>query len=235
MTPNYDSLLNKIKNLLSLAENNSNVHEADNAMQKAQALLQEYNLSLSAVQGFTTDNDGITEEMIYNGGKNNTQWELSLANVVAMNNFCKVISFRKTGYKIYGKSTDIELVVYMINNYNSQLQRIYKTQILPKKHPSAHGKSYANSFYIGAVSGLADKLDQGKKEFESKPGGTELIIYNENAISDYIEDSGIKTTHAHSSYKRNHSAYEDGYKIGSNLELNNSLNKQANYYLGSGK
>jgi hypothetical protein len=105
MTNNSD-ILSKIKKLLSLS-NSSNVHEAELAASRAQALMLEYKISISEFDSFNEERSPIGENFVEDLGKYGLKpWKSILVNGISKLNGCKAI-------KWHGKKLKIPKIILM--------------------------------------------------------------------------------------------------------------------------
>lgn len=85
-----EKILNKIKNLLDLANNNPNENEAIAAALKAQELMAKYNIELDQLDDKKETRE-IVEEIYHQSDKHEMRkWKIGLADIIAQNFRCKV-------------------------------------------------------------------------------------------------------------------------------------------------
>src|SRR3990167_6673883 len=131
-----DSVLERIQKMLALAHNNRSEAEAANALAMAQALLQKYNLEISAVSSHRRVDDlGEVEDKPFafqskstsKYGPNRTRtdqaWVKMVARSVAKGSFCRVIIHR---YEILfiGRARNIEASMYMFASITGQIESL---------------------------------------------------------------------------------------------------------------
>lgn len=116
-----DNLINKIKNLLDLAEDENSQHEAEAAAKKAQALIMKYNIEEAELR---QGDEATIEESLFHlwkiKNKSEGVWVRNLFHSVAKFNFCKIIIAKrwiddewKEVLYILGEKDNIELVKYL--------------------------------------------------------------------------------------------------------------------------
>ena len=116
-----ETILSRIKKLLALTESRgATPEEAATAAAKAQALLFEHNLTMSAVESHEGAEKGETiGKHLYDTAHIEKQyrgWRATLLNVVARYNFCYVvgrIGGVRTQYAIIGKQSNVEIVIFI--------------------------------------------------------------------------------------------------------------------------
>ncbi len=201
-----ETVLSKVKKLFALGQS-SNENEAALAMEKAHALLKEYNLSLSDISA--DSKYGITEENFL-GGKNESKWKTLIIIGVTEANYCTVIKNNDCAgftYMIVGKPHNIvvakEMATYLIDTVDR----------LSKRFPASQRVSYKN----GASSMLLERLKATlKKDTEEC---TALVVQEKAMIKDFLSDKKLVTKNVTIASK-NSTAYLYGRKDASNISLN---------------
>lgn len=248
MDESLESALLTIKKLFALSKKNSNENEAASAAAKAQELLIRYNLSEEQVN---KTQDRPPEPVIgnfYTGhrtGQNVQQWKVLLAFDVAAGNLCKALSHSQ-GERIewIGKKSNIEVAQYLYETLLADLERIseetWKTitelRLLEKKHHVSlfkgntdlrfvHGKTWRNSFYLGAVETIGARLRQGLNTLKEENNILALIVVADQEVANYIRQKyprmgkfGRNNT-AHSS-----SGYASGRATGESIQFKRGIN-----------
>lgn len=129
-----DQIIERIRKLLALAGNNPNEHEAAAAAAKAQALMQEHDLEMSAVEGLHMDArtagvtkvDGVT---LHKAGKPGG-WKVDLFETVAKTSDCWVYVRRSHGKwydatgQMVGRKQDLEMAEYVFGFLVRELERL---------------------------------------------------------------------------------------------------------------
>jgi len=151
---NIEQITTKIEKLLKLAGNNSNTHESEAAMLKAQKLMAEYNVEADMMTGDkiayslelckTTDNDG---------------FRMRLCIIIAENFRCKVLLVGKQ-VAFLGRTADaktakqvFEFAYRVIRKGIVAEQKIYRA-----KYGNSRGVSA--SYTLGFLKGLKQKFDE---------------------------------------------------------------------------
>ena len=156
-----EKILNKIKNLLDLANNNPNEHEALSASLKAQELLAKYNLDVADLAD-GSEKDKI-EKAVWMPEKdyNYMNWRYELAGVIARNFCCKMYLLGGTkGIVFYGFSKDAQ-IAHQVFSYlfqiGNKLADKYYNECKKLGKPT---KGVANDYLQGFTSGIAAALDK---------------------------------------------------------------------------
>ena len=151
-----EKILEKIKKLLALAGNNPSEEEAKSASLKAQQLMNEYNLTLSEVDG--EDNKlEFSDAQFVCGGDN--KWKFSLSQVIAKNFRCESYWLGKKTVVFYGYKSDCEIAKEVFGFlFNVCKKRM--TQVADKAYNElGTSKGVRYSFTTGFVKGIKEVLD----------------------------------------------------------------------------
>jgi hypothetical protein len=189
MNDNQEKILDKVKKLLALAGNNPNENEAQQAANRAHALLAEYNLSLSDVEShskfedkFITDSDLMTESL---------PWRRPLAAMVAKMYFCSyVFAFQKKptpdracGYIRYdkhyfiGARHNVEVAKHMFSYLNDTIERLANEGSMG--YPMRERTPFRTAFKAACAGRVCTRIQQRIDESKKGPtvtnsGGTNL-------------------------------------------------------------
>lgn len=176
MSPS-DSLINRVKKLLALADNNPNIHEASAAAAKAQELIARHNIQqafLKAETGDTGQNEIFTE-MVHKSGRV-ASWLVILANAISDANGCSCYYTPGTGIKVVGEADDIALVQVIFCWLEGEVTRLCKLSCSQRGMSKSAGRVFANNFKLGAVAALKERLAEIHQrltaEVEAMPNGT---------------------------------------------------------------
>lgn len=216
----------KISKLLNMAEHpNSNQHEAAIAMQKAQALLFEHNISMADIK--TGDNGnhspaGIGKLEISEAA--GYQWKRILLHVIANNNLCQTIaSPRENTSHIFGTYDNVKSVVEMYNWIKPELERLaieawnrYRAD--DTGHESC--RVWKRGFFMGACTAINKRLAESLNEF-SAGSGHAIVPYNAGLVKD-----AVKRVFPHVTTSRSSSRSYDGHAAGKAAGRNMNLAKQ---------
>ena len=106
-----EKILNKIKNLLDLANNNPNENEALAAALKAQELMAKYNVELDQLDE-KKENREIVKEIYKASNKHEMKkWKIGLASIVANNFRCECYFLDKKDVVFYGYKEDAKIAL----------------------------------------------------------------------------------------------------------------------------
>lgn len=221
-----NSIIEKVKRLQALSKS-SNLNEAMNAAAIANRLIDEHRLTEEDLD----DNPMVDDlDPVYETGKITT-WKNNLVILVAGHYGCAVYiaqtypNGRKySSYHLVGKKSDIEIAKYMIIYFMNQCDN------LSGIHARGKGRIYANSFCLGFVSGVVQKLNESRKDIESKSGSDIIHLDSRKmeAANFLMKKENLKKIDQHSNARYDSSGYNNGFKSGKGLEVNSGLNRKKN-------
>lgn len=210
-----EKMLQKISNLLDLANNNPNEHEAAAASVKAQELMAKYHIQLADLpQGERPNEEIVTTEVITKG--NYLKWRYTLAQVIADNFCCKTYNSKAFDTEMnwcncimfYGHESDTKIAArtfdYLFKLGNKFADRYYNKC----KQEERHTVGVANYYLMGFVAGI-------KKVLEKQ--STELMIVTPKDVVEQFEEmtaSWKTSTYTISCDRRDRRAYDEGQRDG---------------------
>lgn len=209
-----EKLLNKISNLLDLANNNPNEHEAASAALKAQELMAKYHIELADLSEGESKEDMIKLPVVVDKG-NYLKWRYNLASAIADNFRCKVFSKDimtdnldwKPAMVFFGYESDAKIAAktfsYLFKLGNKFADRYYNKC----KSEGGLTRGVANYYLKGFVKGIRDALEKQS---------TALMIVTPKEVEDeFTEMSKIFRKASYSiSCTNDGRAYDEGRKDG---------------------
>ena len=165
-----DEAIRKAKKLLRLGQSD-NPHEAALAMARAQSVLARFEIELADVEG--QHESSYTEEGVSLGKRNIVHWRrLLLSGLSRING---VYVFRSgTELILCGESQDIERTRMLFQACADEVER------LCRQFGRGRGRSFANSFKMGAASMICDEaraeMKRMQAEMQSKVSSTALVV-----------------------------------------------------------
>ena len=152
---NTDSkIMEKIRKLLALGENNKNENEAQSAILKAHELMAEHGINAVA-----TENQKIsyTEELCKHRG--NREFRKSLSSVIAVNFRCK--NFFRGGQVIFfGRSNDAKIAKEVFEYAYGFAYKESNRVLAQMRREGYSGDGVINSYASGFILGLKEKLGE---------------------------------------------------------------------------
>ena len=218
-----ERILKKIGHLFALAENNPSEEEAGAALERARALLQEHNLSMSDIR---TENPEVDVS-----GSTNTQvarrvtatWKKNLSLYIA--DYFDVKCYRTITWD-YDRQSSVTRIVYYGIEVNTRAAAtalaslIVQVDRLAKSYP---GKGPAKTDYRnGLVWGLKNRLTD-LKSIESEQC-TALAVRSAEIADKWLKDHNIKMkSGSYSSRQRYNHHTKAGERDSAGLQLNPAL------------
>lgn len=201
-----NKMLEKVQKLLALAGNNPSEQEAKAAAMKAQKLIAQYNLDLSAL----SSEEVIQYKLLKAEHPNNNGYRGQLASILAPNFRCKAI-YLGTDVHFFGREGDVDTCVGVFNYLYKTMRTngCRQERIARKEGRSAHG--VANCYWSGFMRGLKDELGAQSKAL--------AIIVPEDVKDKFTEKfphvcAANRMGVRHTGYDK--SAFDTGYTDGRN-------------------
>ena len=236
------SILEKLRKLMDLKNSATECGEAGEAAAAAAGitrLLKEYDLTLSDIPSELKPQDPVDiEEVEFHCSYMNLKWYWSMIDTIARFNNASTIRTQyknasgkvyQTIYKVVGRKKNREIVLYLTSFLSNQFLQIGKREYssykeLCKVNGSEPIKAgdYMNSFLLGCVKGLREKL-QAEQDSMSSEKMTALVKVGRQEIDEFLK--GMNVTHARG---RKSSVYGDVYGLGEKTGREISINKGIN-------
>lgn len=220
-------IINKVKGLLNIANDNYDDAEAHSAFMLAQKLMIKYNIEQSQVKDIEKKEytfDDVYKEQVTSWGKTSMEM-LLLATVVSKNFKCKTIQNRgygKTAISFIGLKEDVLLAkevfilaVDCIETYSKiYVENWYKENVIRRQRgiTSKLKKSYALGFYKGLNTRFEEQSKEIQQEFGLMVIGVPAIV-EEFSVEKYGKPKNVKTN-----YDYNASAVGEGRKRGESFD-----------------
>ena len=220
-----DSLKEKIKKLLALASS-ANENEAAAAMGMAQELLIRHKLTMADLPDNEVPHEEVIkdEDPLFAAGRIH-QWKSQLANLFATYNNCRLVKYtgarmadgkRGTKLVIFGRPSDIDIVRYLLAYSITTLTNFARIPCMDEGH------SYKQSWFLGAVTGIQEKLRESK--IRAQEGASQFALVKvENQLKEvdsFIRGNvGKLRKGTGGNTKINYDAYQQGHKVGRNFDL----------------
>lgn len=150
-----EKIIEKIKNLLDLANNNPNENEAIAAALKAQELMAKYHIDSHDVEDVEITDEIIENSLIVGNGD---KWKFSLASIIAKNFCCKVYYRGRVEIIFYGYRKDTEIAKsvfqFLFETGNKLADRCYY-EYYKNNLPT---KGVKNTYLMGYCEGIRSVL-----------------------------------------------------------------------------
>lgn len=232
-----EEVIKKIKKLQRLEINAKEINslgEANNAAQRIQHLLMQYNLSLEEIDKHSDEPGPTGVDIQYVDYSNQFKkaeglWIGTLAAYIATNNLCEIVLSRgRPAYWIIGSKENRETVVFIVD------QLVAKFRQLEKISWSTYGASgyikrnkYRRDFLKGASIGIYNKLCEQSRAMQQENNQVQaLVVMNKDKLAKVKDEhfgNGLKKGRARS--YENNSAFQDGVTKGQNTSISPGLNR----------
>lgn len=224
MSDDTDKLVNRVKALLALAEDQKGKPEGEVAAKIAEKLMRQHAITQDQLQ----EKEQI---VMLNREIGRSNWLRDLFNVVAKFCSCKVwvvTGTRQMG--LAGHASDLEICEYLFDLIRMQIEReceLYLGRLknrdqfnpfgqAPIQTNAEGGKGTAHSFKMSAVSGVSYKLGQIKRASESEDQqGTALVLSRARQVEDWVATQIRLYSRSAAGYRPN----QDGFNAGKNVRL----------------
>jgi len=164
-----EKIVDKVRKLLALANNNPNEAEASLAAQKAQDLLAAYNLDMSSIGNGSDEDHSRSKNSIMGGA---AEWQRQLWNSVAQLNFCLYFYERKHcrrtektkvrlrwHHQIIGKKVNVLSTVLMCEYLENVVERLTR-----EAFPGEMKSNAALAFREGLADRIRTKIYKRRDE-----------------------------------------------------------------------
>ena len=176
--------MDKLQKLLAMAEHpNSNENEAAVALEMAQKLLLEANLTRADVNVGETNDTPSGIGQLSRQESDGYVWKRSLVHVIAKNNLCKIIGDPGTKtWHIFGEYHNVLAVLEMFNWVTLQLVWMANREFRLYKNDEGRerGQTWKLGFYHGAIDAINKRLTPPMTEFAGSTGKSLVIMTNQN-------------------------------------------------------
>jgi hypothetical protein len=201
-------VIKKIKKLLRLSES-PNENEAQSALAKAQELLAKHNLKTSDLNIEGDDIKPVTVVV----GKRLPTWKKTLIAELCHYNNCQsffTITLFERKITIIGRHVNVICVQNMFDFLNQAIKRI--------------SKGLGESFRMGVVARIADRLEKQQNEIKRKNQKWGLVVSkNTKALDEWFRLHGIYKTAKYTTTITDRSGFSAGYAAGESISLDKQM------------
>lgn len=218
-----DTIIERIKKLLALANNNPDPKEAESAMALASKLMLKHSISQESIDGHTGKSEMYNEVM--STGKFAT-WQATLLIIIARSNLCEVVKIKRDDYTVLGVKANVQVTREMYEWLSGEIHRHAQLGYAKKDARSNYGSMdphrFHTSFKHGANTALSARLHKVTEEVksESTSNASALMVIS-NKVAVYTKEVFPKTIPTKSRAGENSAgnAFGAGHKVGSELNL----------------
>jgi hypothetical protein len=211
----------RIRKLLALADS-PNENEAAAAAEKAQALMLRYGIELATVSASTGERLAVDEHVV--DGRVDP-WRRMLADAVARSAGGQIV-WAPDGYSrslgkifFYGPAGTVGGMIELYGYLEAQLVVISAAAAATRRERRVHGRTWRNSFLLGAVGRLAQRLDARRAETTEREESSRALVVVKTAVDRKIERRWpeLESSRYRASVAR--SAYEAGGHAARHVDL----------------
>ena len=226
-----EKITKRIRKLLALAENNTNIHESASAAASAAKLMAKYNIDRAAVLIKTLDEDGIIARGFTDKKRKTVpKWVSRLAVPVARVHDCEV----RLGYggqlEFLGETEDTEVASWVMSYLIDQVERFSaKYRRDKRKKLGARNGTVMADYRYGLVAEISNTLKEMiNAKQQQAVTGRELVVCKQQLIQKkfHVTYSKVKTNFR--DINALHDGREHGKTIGINAVVTNNSNPQLN-------
>lgn len=234
-------IIDKIQKLRNLANNSaSTLDESIAAFAIAEKLLQDNAIEEAEIEYVS----GIEEATIEDPSpasdwkKRVTNWQAIILNTLCDAYNCKgIIKFDRNGnrgFYIIGRPSDISIIKYQSSYFILELVRLANL-LAPSNLGRGSGKTWYNSFYIGACAAIKETLTKTKNDVIATASSNALVVLNKHEAASEAEFNRLYPRTKSSTFNPNidHYAYNEGKKAGAGLSTKPNLAQGVRGLLGS--
>jgi hypothetical protein len=225
-----EKIIDKIRKLLALA-NSCNEHEAALAASHAQRLLSEYNLAMADIEpGNKPQSADKVEAKV---SKTLPKWVRYLSAGVCTAFDCQAIHHPALGKMTFiGVGADVQIAAYTFAYLDKTVRKLCSSYVkhhVNDRTPNRQRELMRQSYYLGAVSTITERLREQKIQTPITPGA--LVPIKEGLIKKTMSDMGpTRTVRSRRSFINSHAytkGQQDGHQVGINKGISgsNSIHK----------
>lgn len=223
-----DKIIEKIRNLLELAEDGGNDEESQTALLMAQKLMLKHKISQNDVSQSGKNEIVLRSLSIY---KRLFWWEKRLAKVIAENfrvmlyiqsNQLPHISsiVRKIVYMGFQEDVDLAYELFHLAAENMKYHAKQHLQVL-KEEKEIITNDIRKAYYTGFIDGLSKKFEEQRHKMQTENAAYALMIQVPNEIKEAFDEAigGKKMMFKTPTYTQENVSYLKGYEKGNRVSL----------------
>ena len=240
-----NKILDKLRKLQAFkksAEEIGNEHEALNAAAKIAQIIKEYNVNLEELE-YNDVEKGIIHEFVrvdvYKsiGGV----WRERLWVALSKSCFCRAYYVQSPYYKsnkgdmvLIGNKTNIEALKAMYDAISFRIVELSKQKWKEREGGEKMSKDkFQRHYLMGVVESIRERLKEEYKASEAEINSSAVVLYNDKAISKYVQSTFGKMGKVHCSFNFS-DAFGQGRSDGRNVNINGASVGSGAKQLGTG-
>lgn len=187
--PAPEAAVDRVRKLLALSES-GNANEAAAAAAAAQRLMEQHGIDAAMldVDEDAEPDEPVDEHHVGDEGRRVAMWRNALSYALASANGCKSVLRKQrrgpTKLVLIGRASDAAVVRYMYQYLTSEIDRLCDAEAHSRGRA---GKTWRNSFRLGAVDVITERLEEAKQaardERRAEAGGGAALVRVDKAIA----------------------------------------------------
>jgi|ERR1035437_734188 hypothetical protein len=228
MTINRDSLLGKIRALMSkTAENGCTEHEALASLDKARALMDAYEVTEADLQLTRSESAILRSEPPGSRDPHGIKQVLA----VGVARFCDCQVWKSSnGVTFCGLSSDAQFATWLLDTLTAFVQAELARHLMGNIAPKGERRFLINGFVAGAGRRITERLTElcTKSETVVSGNGRALVLVKTQAVADKMKAAGIHLSNRRSSGKRmDAGSYQAGKSAGNRASFGRPISGNA--------
>ncbi|MGX7074914.1 DUF2786 domain-containing protein [Globicatella sanguinis] len=225
-----DKILEKIRNLLELAEDGGNDEESQTALIMAQKLMLKHKISQNELSKSDKQEIVLRSLSVY---KRLYWWEKSLAMVIA-DNFRVMLyvqsnrlphqasTVRKIVFMGFPEDTDLAYEIFHLAADSMCYHASNHLKAIQKKNKNVALVELRKAYYKGFIDGLEEKFAAQREEMQTENDAYALVIQVPDEVKKAFRNQvgGQKLSYKAPRYTKADAAYSEGYIKGNTVSLN---------------
>jgi hypothetical protein len=172
-------VIERVRKLLALSENNPSDAEAQSALLKAQQFMAEHNIAMDQVkENKKKPTSGYTET-----GGCKSQWQRKLAHIIADNFKTNMLLSRYYGFVFIGYEEDVHLSISLFNYTQMVMKNNMRKLRAQTRKAGLSTEGISGDYCLGFLKGLRDKF---REQVEENEWG--LVVVKSPEVIKYTED-----------------------------------------------
>lgn len=217
-----ESIKDKIRKLLALAASTNSESESELAMTRAQRLMDLHRITQSEVDIAKEPYIKCLDPIIT--GKRIPNWKSILFNILARYNNCFAVMYKSIDGSqglLFGRESDIDHVRFLFAYCVTQLNTASILGCIGET------RTFRTSWFEGAVAGIKNKLDEGRKMAVQETGQFGLVKIQDEfrKVEEFARSREMFSSSKSKARSHERDAYNSGFGVGKSVDLgSNKLN-----------
>ncbi len=227
-----DKLIDRVRKLLALSDKTRNTSESEAlaALEKAQSLMEEHNLSMSEIE-LNEKLHEIVEKREQFTSNRPSSWVGMIYGAIYNNIFSctyyqqKDLNRNTFKYVFVGTPSNLELANHFCRYIIRAIEDISDLEMYKYKKSGGteNGKTWRSSFCYGAAIRVIERLREKYNKSVANVQQQGLVRVQKQAVNEYLEKMGIRIKTKQAGTLKSADGYLSGRDAGNNLGLHDSI------------